>query len=68
MHHSLLRHHMQKKILFKRNMHRKDIERTCLNKLTKLIWSDMEKISQNFFLMPATLQILKKRLLNNLTR
>ena len=34
------------------------------NKLTKLISSDMEKIAQNLFLMPATLQILKKTLLN----
>ena len=60
----LLRHHVQKKILFKRNMYRKDIERTCLNKLTKLKCSDMEKDYSNFFLMTATLQILKKRLLN----
>ena len=41
MRHSLLHHHVQKKILFKRNMYRKDIERTCLKKLTKLISSDM---------------------------
>ena len=60
----LLRHHVQKKILFKRNTYRKDIERTCLNKLTKLKCSDMEKDYSNFFLMTATLQILKKRLLN----
>ena len=45
-------------------MYRKDIERTCLNKLTKLKCSDMEKDYSNFFLMTATLQILKKRLLN----
>ena len=36
-------------------------EWTCLNKLTKLIRSEMEK---NIFLMPPTLQVLKKRLLN----
>ena len=35
MRHSLLRHHMQKKISLKRNMYKKDIERMCLNKLTK---------------------------------
>ena len=34
----------------KRNMYRKDIERTCLNILTKLISSDMEKnYSKSFF-------------------
>ena len=43
MHYFLLHHHVQKEILFKRNIHRKDIELTCLNKLTKLISSDMEK-------------------------
>ena len=64
MHHSFLRHHVQKRILFKRNIYRKDIERTCLNKLAKLISSDMEKLAQNFFQMPAVLQISKKRLLN----
>ena len=30
--HSLLHHHIQKEILFKRNMCREDIEQTCLNK------------------------------------
>ena len=43
MRHFLLRHHVQKEILFKRNMHRKDIERSFLNKLATLISSDMEK-------------------------
>ena len=46
--HSFLRHHVQKKILVKRNMYRTDIERTCLNKLTKLISSDMEKKFSKF--------------------
>ena len=36
MHHSILNHHMQKEILFKRNIYRKDIKQACLNKLTKL--------------------------------
>ena len=49
MRHFLLRHHLQKKILFRTNMYRKDIERTYLNKLTKLISSDMEKKFSNFF-------------------
>ena len=49
MRHSPLRHHVQKKILFKRNMYRKDIEQTCLNKLTKLINSNMEKICSKSF-------------------
>ena len=42
MRHSLLRHHVQKEI-FRRNINGKDIERTSLNKLTRLISSDMEK-------------------------
>ena len=41
MHHFLLRHHLQKKILFNRNKYIKDIN--CLNKLTKLLSNDMEK-------------------------
>ena len=40
--HFVLLHYLQKEILFTRNMHRKDIERTCLDKLTKLISSDTE--------------------------
>ena len=61
MHHFLLRHHLQKKILFNRNKYIKDIK--CLNKLTKLLSNDMErKITQNLFLVPATLQTSKKRL------
>ena len=59
--HCLLRHHVQKKILFRRTMYQKDIERTSLKKLTELISGDMEKIAQNLFLMPATLQILKNK-------
>ena len=47
--HSLLRHHVQKKILFERNMYNKGIERTCSNKLNKLISSDKEKNCSNFF-------------------
>ena len=43
MRYSLLRYQVQKKILFKRNMCRKDIEQTRLNKLTKLISSHMKK-------------------------
>ena len=43
MRHSLLRHHVQKNILFERNVYKKDIEPTCLNKLTKLISSNMKK-------------------------
>ena len=49
MHHFLLHHHVQKEILFKRNIHRKDIEPTCLNKLTKLISSDMKKTCSKSF-------------------
>ena len=34
---------MQKKIVFERNMYKKDIEGTCLNKLTRLISTVLEK-------------------------
>ena len=44
-----LHHHVRKKILIKRNMYRKDIERTCVNKLTKLISSVKEKNCSKFF-------------------
>ena len=50
--------------MFKRIIYRKDIERTCLNKLTNVISSAMEKVAQNLFLMPAILEISKKRLIN----
>ena len=43
MRYSFLRYHVQKKILFKRNMYRKDIEQTRLNKLAMLIRSHMKK-------------------------
>ena len=43
MHRSLLRHHVQKEILFERNIYRTDNEQSSLNKLTKLISSDVEK-------------------------
>ena len=43
MRYSLLSPHVQKEILFTINMYRKDTERTCFNKLTKLISNDMEK-------------------------
>ena len=43
MRYSLLSPHVQKEILFTINTYRKDIERTCFNKLTKLISNDMEK-------------------------
>ena len=39
MRHSILSHHVQKNILFNRDMYRKDIERTCWEKNC----SDMEK-------------------------
>ena len=55
---------LRKKILLKRNMYRNYIARACLNRLTKLIGCDMEINCSSFFLMPATLQMLKKRLLN----
>ena len=60
MHHSLLRHHAQKEI-FKRNMCRKDIERTPSNKLTKLISSDMKRYCSKYFSLPVTLQKSKNR-------
>ena len=47
--HCPLHHHVRKKILIKRNMYRKDIERTCVNKLTKLISSVKEKNCSKFF-------------------
>ena len=41
---SLLHHHMEKETLFKRDMYQKDIERTSLSKLTKLIsWYNFSK-------------------------
>ena len=43
MRYPLLSPHKQEEILFTINMYRKDIERTCFNKLTKLISNDMEK-------------------------
>ena len=62
MRHSLLRHHVQKKILFKRSMYRKDIEQMCLisccffkkqtGKVNKQGYE--KKIVQNLLLMSAT--------------
>ena len=43
MRHSLLRDHLEKDIIFKRLMYRKDIQRTYLNNLTNLISSDVKK-------------------------
>ena len=70
---SFLCDNLEKEILFKRNMYRKNIKGTCLisclsslqkNKLAKLISSDMKKSAKNLFLMPATIQISKKKLIH----
>ena len=64
---------LEKETLFKRNMYRKNIKRTCLisclsslqkSKLAKLKSSDMKKSAENLFLMPATIQISKKKLIH----
>ena len=49
MRYSFLRYHVQKKILFKRNMYRKYIEQTRLNKLAMLIRSHMKKYCSKSF-------------------
>ena len=48
MRHSILRHHIQKEIIFKRNVYRKDNEQT--DKVNKQRYR--KKTAQNLFLMP----------------
>ena len=70
---SFLCDNLEKEILFKKNMYGKNIKRTCLigclsslqkSKLAKLISSDMKKSIKNLFLIPATIQISKKKLIH----
>ena len=67
MRHSLLHHHVQKEILSERNnayteqiLKFKDVN-VFKKKPAKLKSSNNGKIAQNFFLLPATLQISEKR-------
>ena len=66
--HSVLHHHVQRKILFKRNMCGKDIEGTCLNKLTKLISSDIEKKFSKFLFDASNSTDIKEEIIKQINK
>ena len=64
--HFLLHHHVQKEIFFKRNMYKKDIERMYLNKLTKLISSNMEKSCSKSFYDASNSSDIKEEIIKHI--